>query len=68
MDIEYNEIPFQNDDCILICTDGLTNFVTHDNIERVVEEYDFDEYPQVLIDMANENGGGDNITVVALKY
>ncbi len=68
VDIEYNEIPFQNDDCILICTDGLTNFVTHDNIERVVEEYDFDEYPQVLIDMANENGGGDNITVVALKY
>ncbi len=68
VDIEYNEIPFQNDDCILICTDGLTNFVTHDDIERVVEEYDFDEYPQVLIDMANENGGGDNITVVALKY
>lgn len=68
VDIEYNEIPFQNDDCILICTDGLTNFVTHDNIERVVEDYDFDEYPQVLIDMANENGGGDNITVVALKY
>ena len=68
VDIEYNEIPFQNDDCILICTDGLTNFVTHDNIESVVEEYDFDEYPQVLIDMANENGGGDNITVVALKY
>ncbi len=67
VDIEYNEIPFESDDCLLICTDGLTNFVTHQDIEKIVTTSPFEEYPDILVNIANENGGGDNITVIALE-
>ncbi len=65
--IEYNEIDFCESDCILICTDGLTNFVNVEEIEGIVSKHNFYEYPQALIDAANSRGGGDNITVVLLS-
>ncbi len=65
--IEYNELPFTPDDCILICTDGLTNFVSDEDIEEIISNHDFYDYPKVLIDRANGNGGGDNITIVLLS-
>ncbi len=65
--IEYNEIEFNEEDCILICTDGLTNYVSTEEIEQTISKHNFYEYPQVLIDAANKNGGGDNITIVLVS-
>ncbi len=65
--IEYNEVEFLDDDCILLCTDGLTNYVSVEEIEDKIKDKNFYEYPQILIDAANENGGGDNITLVVLS-
>ncbi len=65
--IEYNEVDFSDDDCILLCTDGLTNYLTVQEIEEKIKDKNFYEYPQILIDSANENGGGDNITLVVLS-
>lgn len=48
---------------ILLCSDGLTEFVNDDEIAKIVREHK-DKSPQILIDLANERGGGDNITVV----
>ncbi len=66
IEIEYNEIVCEEKDCILLCTDGLTNFVNDKQIEDVLSNINFYEYPQKLIDTANNNGGGDNITIVLL--
>lgn len=65
--VEYNEIGIGKGESILICTDGLTNFLDDENIESKIAECSFDEYPQVLINAANEAGGGDNITIVVLS-
>lgn len=65
--VEYNEIGIGEGESILICTDGLTNFLDDENIESKIAECSFDEYPQVLINAANEAGGGDNITIVVLS-
>lgn len=67
IEFEYNEIDFLTGDRILICTDGLTNFVSVDDIEKVIYDNNFYDYPQMLIDLANKGGGGDNITIVVLS-
>lgn len=65
---EYNEIEINDSDVILLCTDGLTNFVEDNKIKQILCETDFDNIPSALINEANANGGGDNITAVVLAY
>jgi protein phosphatase len=57
---------FQKDDIIVIATDGLTNMVKQDEIYRIVTD-DIERAPKELIDLANSNGGYDNITVAVIK-
>ena len=67
IDIDYNEIQLDTDQSLLICTDGLTNFVENKQIIEIIGNNKFYEYPEKLIEKANENGGGDNITVVMMS-
>ena len=67
VDVDYDEISLSKDDILLICTDGLTNFVEDKKIAKIIKKNKISEYPDVLIDTANNNGGGDNITVVTLS-
>lgn len=67
IEFEYNETEFYEGDKILICTDGLTNYVSENDIECIISDNNFYEYPQALIDLANNRGGGDNITIVVLS-
>ncbi len=52
---------------ILMCTDGLTNMVENDEIRSVLTGTDdLTENTERLIELANEHGGRDNITVIAI--
>lgn len=52
-------------DRLLLCTDGLTRFAKPEEIlERVLAFDDPQEAAQGLIDLANDRGGRDNITVI----
>ena len=52
---------------ILLCSDGLTNFVDDDEIfENISGSASLDEALGKLVELANERGGRDNITIVAL--
>ena len=57
---------FQKDDILVMTSDGLTNMVEESKIYEVITN-NFDNSNQLLIDMANEAGGVDNITVVIIK-
>ncbi|HQP26968.1 MAG TPA: Stp1/IreP family PP2C-type Ser/Thr phosphatase, partial [Candidatus Syntrophosphaera sp.] len=52
----------QQDDVFLLCSDGLTEYVKEDELHQQMEEE-----PQIacqnLVDMANDRGGNDNITI-----
>ncbi|MTL38318.1 serine/threonine-protein phosphatase, partial [Turicibacter sanguinis] len=49
---------------ILLCTDGLTSLVEDRDIEKVLKNpLSTNEKVNTLIQMANENGGTDNISV-----
>ncbi|MBF7095854.1 Stp1/IreP family PP2C-type Ser/Thr phosphatase [Alkalibacter mobilis] len=62
--VDYVNFQLQNGQRFLICSDGLTNYVEEDKISEIVLEYDPQEAVNKLIETANENGGGDNITAI----
>jgi PPM family protein phosphatase len=56
-------------DVLVLCSDGLSGQVNKDEIARVVaEEHDLVTVCKRLVDRANENGGPDNITVIAARF
>ncbi len=55
-------------DVIILCSDGLTNFVSNDVILELTSKTNCFDLPGKLVDLANQNGGGDNITVVAVAH
>ncbi len=64
--VDFCEEDFGTDDILLICTDGLTNFVSDSDIVESTSDGKFFEYAERLVELANANGGGDNITVVSI--
>lgn len=56
---------FLKDDIIVMCSDGLTNMVTEQEIYENVTT-NTNESSTTLVDRANEMGGYDNITVVVI--
>lgn len=53
-------------DVVLICSDGLSNFVSDDDITEFANDLIEQELVDRLVDVALENGSGDDITVVTL--
>ena len=57
---------FQPEDIIVMTSDGLTNMVDDNKIFETIKN-NFEASDEMLIDMANDAGGIDNITVVIIK-
>ena len=57
---------FQPEDVIVMTSDGLTNMVDDNKIFETIKN-NFEASNEMLIDMANDAGGIDNITVVIIK-
>jgi serine/threonine protein phosphatase PrpC len=56
-------------DLLLLCTDGLHRMVSDAEIERILLDADHVAHGvNQLVQRANENGGKDNVTVVALRW
>ncbi len=54
-------------DRVMLCSDGLTDLVDDAEILTAFENGTLEEAGQKLIDLANQRGGHDNITVVAVQ-
>ena len=57
---------FLKDDILIMNSDGLTNLVSQEEIFREAKK-DIEQAPKELVNLANEKGGYDNITVVVIK-
>src|SRR5215213_2133580 len=57
-------VPLEMGDCLLLCSDGLSNYVNETEIAQALTAQFYGEAGRTLIDMANERGGDDNITCV----
>ena len=55
-------------DVILLCSDGLTNMVSDEQIQQIINtEKNLQKAAELLVDTANRNGGRDNITVLLIS-
>jgi serine/threonine protein phosphatase PrpC len=57
----------QPGDQVLICSDGLTDLVSDEEILGILQARNGDQALNTLVDLANSRGGHDNITVVLLQ-
>lgn len=67
IEIDFSVFGVQKGDKLLLCSDGLTNYVPDEDIFRIMSENDADTAAERLIEAANANGGGDNITAVVIS-
>ncbi|MCQ2483804.1 MAG: Stp1/IreP family PP2C-type Ser/Thr phosphatase [Clostridia bacterium] len=65
--IDYAQEVYNEGETVLLCSDGLTNFLTDEEILELCRDEDSYSLAEKLVDAANSNGGGDNITVVTIS-
>jgi serine/threonine protein phosphatase PrpC/LysM repeat protein len=68
-DISPKAIIPQNEDIMMLCTDGLTNMVGDNEIVKILDNpYSMNDKAIRLISRANRNGGQDNISVLLVRF
>jgi len=66
VDVDLNEMTLSEDDALILCSDGLSGMISDQDILLTVTSLDDPAATcRRLVDMANSNGGQDNITVIA---
>jgi len=66
VEVELQEQPVQRGDVYLICSDGLSDMVEDDDIHLTINTFgaNLDTVAKHLVQLANDNGGKDNISVL----
>jgi len=64
---DAREIPCFAGDRVVVCSDGLSNFVDPREIAEKVTSNPPEDACHILVDLANERGGLDNITVIVIE-
>ena len=68
--VEMHKLPVEAGDCLLLCTDGLTEMASDEEILNVLAATQDDPAAACdrLVTLANEKGGKDNVTVVVARF
>jgi protein phosphatase len=65
---DYFDVGLKGREHILLCSDGLTNMVSDEDIFKVLKSSDtIENRASKLIELANQNGGRDNISVIIIE-
>lgn len=67
VDVDVDIIPINEGETILICTDGLYEYISDSEMLRMIKNTEIEEPAKELLKMANDAGGKDNITVVTVE-
>lgn len=66
IDVDFSEVDLQENETLILCTDGLSNCVNNAEIADDIKDGQYYAFADRLVKRANKNGGNDNITVVAI--
>jgi protein phosphatase len=62
-------VPLEDRDLFLLCSDGLTDMVTDEDLKKLLgARGTLEERARTMIALANDRGGRDNITAVLVEY
>jgi serine/threonine protein phosphatase PrpC len=66
VEVEIQEHPAQRGDIYVVCSDGLSDMVEDDDIQLTINTFgaNLDTVAKHLVQLANDNGGKDNISVL----
>jgi serine/threonine protein phosphatase PrpC len=66
VDVEIREIPVEKGQIFILCSDGLSDMIEDDDIHLTINTFsdNLDTVAKQLIQLANDNGGRDNISVL----
>lgn len=68
VEIDKIILPLKENDWLLFCTDGLTGILEDEQIFSIIKTNDtMDKKAEALVDMAMNNGGSDNISLVLVQ-
>ena len=69
VEVDSRTIVFEEGDCLLLCSDGLTNKVSDRELMETLDlDISIEEKANLFVSKANANGGEDNITLVLVQY
>ncbi len=60
------EKPFTKGSVLVLCSDGLTNYIEQDELLEVIKATESEKLADTLVEIALERGGGDNVTVAVV--
>ena len=69
LDVEIHHLKLADNDLVLVCSDGLTDLVTDQQIADALSVSESSQHKcESLVNLALQKGGRDNITVVLAHY
>jgi PPM family protein phosphatase len=67
--VDVIKLTLEQDDVLLLCTDGLYNMVPQETLQKFLSsKVSAESACRKLVDIANENGGKDNITLIIARF
>ncbi len=64
---DYNTVEFKDGAKVIVCTDGMSNYITDESLLDFIRSNDCEKLTEKLIEKAKELGGSDNITVAIIS-
>ena len=66
VEVELREVPVQKGELYMLCSDGLSDMVEDEDIHLTISTFNanLETVARQLIQLANDNGGRDNISVL----
>lgn len=65
--LDYSKFELTETKKILICSDGLSEMVNDIELYEMINTHNIDEAVKMLIQLANDRGGSDNISIILIE-
>jgi protein phosphatase len=67
--VDVDKLTIERDDTLMLCTDGLYDMIDDETLKsQLTSGPNAEAVCQNLVELANKNGGKDNVTVIVSRF